>query len=49
MISFTLGELTPEQVKDAMEIRKTGMVSDEELQELIDREVEKNKGSSGGE
>ena len=43
MISFTLGELTVEQMKDVMEIRKTGMMSDEELQKLIDKEAEKNR------
>lgn len=43
MISFTLGELTVEQMKDVMEIKKTGIMSDEELQKLVDKEVEKNR------
>lgn len=43
MINIELGSLTTEQLKDIMAIRNMGIMPDEELQKIIDREVENNR------
>lgn len=46
MIGFILGELKPEQVKEAMEMRRSGFFSDEEVQMWVNVTVEENKKES---
>lgn len=41
MIDIDLRKMTPQQINDAMTIKRMGVMSDTELQKLIDREIGK--------